>query len=144
MSTRKLLVSSSTLHLSIKVPQTVRFGLAVFLILKCRSSGEEWANLVVSSSWQSTSQAAIVLCLSEYLNIECEITLLNIKLSQQVLEFAIPHLMVRVPDTLCKYYKQICNVTGKVVDMVYKRYKQIRSVTVQWTNWWELPYGLLP
>ena len=45
---------------------------------------------------------------------------------------------------LRKHYKRICNAATKVVDMVYKRFKQMRSMTVQWTNWWELPYGLLP
>lgn len=70
--------------------------------------------------------------------------ILNMKIAQQVLEFAIPYLTVRVVDMLLKHYKQICNVAAKVVDMVYKRCKQIRSMTVQWANWWALPYGLLP
>lgn len=99
---------------------------------------------MVSRSWQSTLQTVIALCLSECLSTEDGIVILSIKISQQVLEFVIPYLTVRVADILRKHYKQICNLATEAVDMVYKCYKQIRSMTVQWTNWWELPYGLIP
>ena len=100
--------------------------------------------MAVSRSWQSTLQTVIALCLSEYLNTEDGIVILNIRISQQVLEFAIPYLTVRVADIWRKHYKQICDVATEGFDMIYKCYKQIRSMTVQWTNWWEVPYGLIP
>ena len=75
VSTRKkFLVSSSTLCLGIIV-QVVRFGLAVFFIVKCSGSSGEWASLIVSASWQSALGAAITLCFSVCSNTESEVVM---------------------------------------------------------------------
>ncbi len=119
VSTRKkFLISSSTLCLSIVV-QVVRFGLAVFFIMKCSDSGGEWASLIVSASWRSALGAAITLCFSVCSNTESEAVMSNISVLSRVLKFAIPHLTVGIVEALCKHAIKVCKITERMVDMTY-------------------------